>query len=278
MQDDNITAGVGVYCHICSAEVLGQTNADSREMECTQCGSNFVELTGQGMDLFNSGQSAPLPCRRPAGHGRTNVERRVRHPTEERNRTGTPGAQLSDLLGRQTSEENGGRSVGVFVSSSMIRNFNLQLPLSFADGDPTRNGGIMSAFMGIRGNSEMGGGFLGGIGGGGRSFEDLLHHLMMNGDSSHQGVPPASEKIIESLTRLTVTEDTNLRELGECCISQEPFEPGEVAVCLPCEHSYKEEPIVQWLKMHNQCPVCRAELPTPDVMPELVDITANDIN
>jgi E3 ubiquitin-protein ligase RNF115/126 len=118
----------------------------------------------------------------------------------------------------------------------------------------------MNAFMGVRHGSD-------GEGvwnvGGGRTFEDLLHHIMMN-DSSHAGVPPASERLIESLSRLQVTEETDLQELGECCISQEAFEIGELAVCLPCKHSYKEEPIIHWLKMHNTCPVCRIQLPAPE--------------
>ena len=87
-----------------------------------------------------------------------------------------------------------------------------------------------------------------------RSFEDLLHHIMMN-ETSHAGVPPASDIIIESLLREQVTSDTNqINRLGECCISMEPFEAGDTAISLPCGHSYKQDPIVQWLRMHNTCP------------------------
>ena len=87
-----------------------------------------------------------------------------------------------------------------------------------------------------------------------RSFEDLLHHIMMN-ETSHAGVAPASDVIIESLLREQVTADTNqITRLGDCCISMEPFEPGDTAISLPCGHSYKQEAIVQWLRMHNTCP------------------------
>jgi hypothetical protein len=96
-----------------------------------------------------------------------------------------------------------------------------------------------------------------------RSFEDLLHHIMMN-ENSHSGVAPAADVMIESLTREVVTADTNLQRLGECCISMEAFELGDTAISLPCGHSYKQDPIVQWLRMHNTCPVCRLQLPTLD--------------
>ena len=119
-------------------------------------------------------------------------------------------------------------------------------------GGPTGMGGM-----------SMGGMSMGGMGIGGmgnmRSFEDLLHHIMMN-DNSHAGVPPAPDMVIDSLTREVVTPDTNLQRLGECCISMEAFEPGDTAISLPCGHCYKQEPIVQWLRMHNTCPVCRLQV------------------
>lgn len=90
-------------------------------------------------------------------------------------------------------------------------------------------------------------------------FEQFLHHILMN-ESSHAGAPPASESVLQNLPKVTISETTDLTTLGECCISQEPFENGDVVICLPCGHNYKEEPIVHWLKMHNTCPVCRIEI------------------
>lgn len=70
--------------------------------------------------------------------------------------------------------------------------------------------------------------------------------------------------IIESLRRSEVTEETN-DSLGECCISMEPFAPGDVCVHLPCGHQFKQEPLERWLRLRNSCPVCREQLPTPHV-------------
>ena len=125
-------------------------------------------------------------------------------------------------------------------------------------------GGLMSSFMMVRSvpfHGDFSGNFMASVAGnnGGRTFEDLLHHIFMN-ENSHAGEPPATEKILQSLKRTLVTNETNLFELGECSISQESFEIGDIAISLPCNHCYKEEPIVQWLKMHNTCPVCRISL------------------
>ena len=94
-----------------------------------------------------------------------------------------------------------------------------------------------------------------GQGGATGSFEDLLHHLMMN-EPSHGGSPPASAEVIDKLERRT----ENTSELGECSISQEPFTDSDIAVILPCGHAYQESLIVQWLQSHNTCPVCRVSI------------------
>ena len=33
---------------------------------------------------------------------------------------------------------------------------------------------------------------------------------------------------------------------------------------MPCGHLYDKTCIGEWLQQHNQCPVCRHELPTDD--------------
>lgn len=89
---------------------------------------------------------------------------------------------------------------------------------------------------------------------GGNSFEDLLHHIMMNESSyAHHG---ASEEAIARLEKRT----ENLQELGECSISQEPFTENDVAIVLPCHHAFKENEILQWLRVNKTCPVCRISI------------------
>ena len=93
-----------------------------------------------------------------------------------------------------------------------------------------------------------------------RSFENLLHHLMMN-ESSHASHPVTPE-VIKKLTRVHINKDTDLmKECGSadvsCGITLDPLEEGEVAVVLKCKHVYKEESILEWFRQHNTCPVCR---------------------
>jgi E3 ubiquitin-protein ligase RNF115/126 len=76
-------------------------------------------------------------------------------------------------------------------------------------------------------------------------------------ESSHAGAPPASADAIAFLQREMVTAESVERMQGECCISQESFEMGDVVISLNCGHKFKEEPITHWLKMHSTCPVCR---------------------
>lgn len=256
------------FCHICAVNVISQQNIFNSEIECSVCMSNFVEALGQGVEIFNAGESPPERQQRSDANRRNSdaVRRARREERRDSERDRNHGSHNGQTFQIQ-SNTNTARPVGLFLSSSMARNADMS-PFESRDlqviGAPhSRNAGLgdlMNAFMGVRHGSD-------GEGvwnvGGGRTFEDLLHHIMMN-DSSHAGVPPASERLIESLPRLQVTEETDLQELGECCISQEAFEIGELAVCLPCKHSYKEEPITHWLKMHNTCPVCRIQLPAPE--------------
>lgn len=90
------------------------------------------------------------------------------------------------------------------------------------------------------------------------SFDDILHHILMH-ESSHAGRPPASAELIDSLCRVVVT-DENVNEMDECNITLEHFEIGDVAVKLTCGHMFKEDAIIQWLRMHNSCPICRVEI------------------
>lgn len=85
---------------------------------------------------------------------------------------------------------------------------------------------------------------------------DILHHILMN-ENSTPGAPPASEETINSIKKVEVTNE-NIDELGGACyISQEPFEIGSTVLQLDCGHAFNHEDITKWLKMHNTCPVCR---------------------
>jgi hypothetical protein len=87
------------------------------------------------------------------------------------------------------------------------------------------------------------------------ALADILHHILMN-ETSTPGAPPCTDEDIAGIRRVEVTPE-NCEELGQCYISQEPFEAGMQALQLNCGHNFIEENITKWLKMHNTCPVCR---------------------
>jgi hypothetical protein len=120
---------------------------------------------------------------------------------------------------------------------------------------PATIGGLRVGGMGPLGPL----GLFGGLGGATSSLDDILHHILMN-ERSHAGVPPASTETIQSLKRVCVRNDTDTSSLGECSISQEKFETGDVCVMLTCGHNFKQEAIERWLAMHDTCPTCRVRV------------------
>ncbi len=96
-------------------------------------------------------------------------------------------------------------------------------------------------------------------------FENLLNLIMQN-DPNRYGTPPASEKAIKELKKLKVSkEDLEKNEVCECSICKEIPSVGDEVLIMPCKHMYHEDCIKPWLSQHNNCPVCRYELPTEDV-------------
>lgn len=98
-------------------------------------------------------------------------------------------------------------------------------------------------------------------------LEQILRASMQ--DRGRSGTPPASEQAINNLPEVEVTEklcklnekDGSL-EYPRCTICCDDLK--EKATMLPCGHMFNKECIGEWLHQHNQCPVCRYELPTDD--------------
>ena len=50
--------------------------------------------------------------------------------------------------------------------------------------------------------------------------------------------------------------------LNDCAVCKDTY--GGRCLKLPCGHLFHQECITTWLKQHNNCPICRAELPSVD--------------
>ncbi len=52
----------------------------------------------------------------------------------------------------------------------------------------------------------------------------------------------------------------------QTCFCQEDFKTGDTLHFMPCDHAYHKDCLLNWLKLHNSCPNCRAEIPGESVV------------
>lgn len=257
-----------------------------QEMECNVCHSNFVECTGQEVESFLGNSSNGQPESSSEGdrdNGRESIDQSPNSGGEIihqiLNRVLGVGVQVrpqtsSTLLTvMQNAAAESGRPIGIVVRQA-VSSDELESLASMLSSGSRRSalvgGGEIGGSFGALGNllslPSLGGGGGGGggtsgigLGLGGQSFDDLLHHILMH-ETSHAGAPPATQEVIDNLPHQLVEDEDAAMQLGECSISQEMFSIGDTAVTLPCGHFFKQDLVVQWLKMHDTCPVCRVRL------------------
>jgi hypothetical protein len=95
-------------------------------------------------------------------------------------------------------------------------------------------------------------------------FNNLVN-IIMSFESSMHGNPPASQRAMDSLPKVEVTND-NINKFKDitCNICLEGFQLGNILRVLECNHEFHENCIITWLKSRNTCPVCRHELESND--------------
>ncbi|KAG0282565.1 hypothetical protein BGZ96_000347 [Linnemannia gamsii] len=96
-------------------------------------------------------------------------------------------------------------------------------------------------------------------------LDNLITQLMDEaGASGKHGPPPASKSFIRDLP---FVPQKDLKRDEACIICNENFQENESkagVTKLPCKHYFDRECIVPWLELHNNCPACRAEVPSDD--------------
>ena len=82
-----------------------------------------------------------------------------------------------------------------------------------------------------------------------------------------------NDKELKNLKVIKYNKCENLKELNkECPIDLCKFNKDDNVIILPCNHVYKEENIIKWLKTESyKCPVCRYEF-------DYKEIYINDIS
>ncbi|KAI9298807.1 hypothetical protein K502DRAFT_362029 [Neoconidiobolus thromboides FSU 785] len=95
-------------------------------------------------------------------------------------------------------------------------------------------------------------------------LDNLVAELIEQGLQHKQGPPAASAKFIKDLS---IVSKEKIEKNARCSICREDLDREEVdskVTILPCKHYFDLDCVVPWLKLHNTCPVCRAEVPTDD--------------
>jgi hypothetical protein len=73
-----------------------------------------------------------------------------------------------------------------------------------------------------------------------------------NDDGNEQGMKTTGKKGVEEVVAVNVGEP--------CPICLEEYKCDQLAVCLPCGHSYHDSCAQSWLKLHGTCPLCRCSV------------------
>ena len=62
------------------------------------------------------------------------------------------------------------------------------------------------------------------------------------------------------LTMTMTSENLDDLLLTECSVCLEEFAIGDKVMILPCYHNFHEKCIREWLPIHKNCPLCRANI------------------
>ena len=101
--------------------------------------------------------------------------------------------------------------------------------------------------------------------------DDMLTQILRLSEleRGRTGTPPAAAEEINKLPEIQITEAqcknndrTGELEFPRCAICLDDLK--EKGTLMPCGHLFDKGCITNWLEEHNQCPVCRLELPTND--------------
>mmetsp|Transcript_87238 Transcript_87238/g.170684 ORF Transcript_87238/g.170684 Transcript_87238/m.170684 type:complete len:264 (+) Transcript_87238:65-856(+) len=256
-----LETSIDAWCHICNAAITANLNSSSGEYVCSVCQSDCVERVGQGIDEFSA------PTIDQSSNSNELIQQIMNQVLGLNNREGN----------NQTSQmQLGNQPVNIIVRHLGPVNAPSIPPAPSASYSSANSVlGLLTTLNALRpagAHSNDGGMIFGDLTGGDEQgsaqWENFLHYILMN-ENSHAGAPPAPKSLLDGLKRVEITAETDVTPLGECCITQDPFEAGDVMVPLPCGHRYKQEPIIHWLEMHNTCPVCRVEVEAEDSVPSV---------
>jgi len=90
-------------------------------------------------------------------------------------------------------------------------------------------------------------------------LDSVITQLLNQIDNA--GPPPMSQSEINNLNEIIITDDY-INKLRTCPICLEDFQVDEKVKELKCKHFFHNDCIVEWLKLHSTCCICRTEFTT----------------
>lgn len=288
-QDSSSTSGGG-----------GRGEGEEPVLHCTTCGSEFVERSEDHEDTADPSMTAPPPSPGPTPSMFRNAQQPPNTNRDAEaiapfmnftlsllNSMANPQPAPSQPQG-QAEGQGQGQSVGQgqpVVQNAQQGQFG-QVPLGqnvqpgqgsvqwqpLQPGQPLNSAmeNMINSVLGVNGHGNGFFNMLTALGGPqqqggamgdyvwGDGLENVLNQMFQS--ARPQGIPPASESAIQQLTRCNINGQ-QVSEHKDCSICQDEFVVDEEVVQLPCLHLFHPSCIERWLRMHNQCPVCRFSLP-----------------
>lgn len=231
------------WCFICKKEINIKDIND--QITCSICDSEFVEEIENETDKEEQKRFNPLVNQNQNSISQVNI-----------NNLGMPNISFRIISSNQGNLQTFTQNLTGANFPNHLQNIISQVNNLFSFSPSTRitiqnfgNSGL-SQFLNRHNNDQ--------------SFENLLNYLMMN-DPNRHGTPPASKKILSSLPRVKISEGNfeNYNK-SDCLVCMDSYQDGEIVIKLKCQHIFHDNCIIDWLKLHNSCPVCRYEMETDD--------------
>ncbi|KAI8363058.1 hypothetical protein B0O80DRAFT_420865 [Mortierella sp. GBAus27b] len=89
-----------------------------------------------------------------------------------------------------------------------------------------------------------------------QSALDNIITQLMDAETRRDGPVAASDEVIESIPRHTLTQD-ELDAKTECSVCKDEFAKDDQCLQLKCKHIFHNDCIKPWLKTSGTCPTCR---------------------
>jgi len=260
------------WCHTCKKNIFLNNSSSSSTLICPNCNGEFIEFIedneeDSSQNNFSQNNSSQNNFSQN-NFSQNNSSPNISNNTTSLNNSTNNNPNNTNMnqppffpFFQQLRNIQNPLIPPPFETSNNIPNHQNRIVFHFQSGDNINLENLFSSFFGGLPPGSMNQFFQSfGIHGNpadyawGRNFEDILNQLFQN--TNHKGNPPASEETIKSLVE-TNLEQKQIDEHLDCPICKDEFTLEDHVIKLPCQHIFHPSCIIKWLKMRNQCPVCR---------------------